>query len=538
MAYQIFISYRREGGELLGKILYDRLKEAGYTVFYDVEQMKSGAFNEQLYTHIDGCTDFLLLLSPHALDRCISDPQDWVLREVTRAIEKKKNIIPVVMRDFGDFPGNLPPAIASLPLYERLDASLQVYFDAAFDRLCTRLLHSVPVATAGSRGSQEDNYPVTAEPVMTDTVIAMLQFMKQKNIPFEFFMQLYALTRENGRGVYDKIEYEPSDMKFMLAHAEMEWSRIENELSTKEDQKRLNIESMKRLLEWLLNVPDEKLREISRFCWEVRSLRSICRPDGMTFRNPIRQHFTYESSVWDIMDIFELGDRKWIIATSARNELLPETGIFSLEGGSFVRMAESSQEYLVMLMTYCVSFRLMDLMPEYVKERLGEDNLRLLERNFASQMPGTGSSWMLNNNIFNNNYIYGDYNKKGWFWKTKCLVSINMKYCYTTDLETKQDSRLTQFGKEQAVDIVRVREDQYGNSDYLVLTCPSKARGMQYYQDSPRVYRFYVNINTSSPRNQLDFKEILPGKGALVEPGVLERFSLRMAFLRKMGIVG
>ncbi len=295
---------------------------------------------------------------------------------------------------------------------------------------------------------------------------------------------------------------------------------------------------MKLLLEWLMNVPEEKLREISRFCWEVRSLRSICRPDGMTFRNPIRQHFTYESSVWDIMDIFELGDRKWIIATMAGNTLLPETGVFSLEGGSFVRMAESSQEYLTMLSTYCVSFRLMDLMPEYVKEKLGADNLQLLGKNLASQTPGTDSSWMLDN-IFNNNSIYGECVVKHWFSRIKCLVNIDQKYCFTIDPETLQDNRLTQFGKEQAVDIVRVREDPYRrDSDYLVLTCPQKTKGTQYYQDSPRVYRFYVNINTSSPRNQLDFKEILPGKGALVEPGVLERFSLRMAFLRKMGIVG
>ena len=31
--YQIFISYRREGSEFLGKILYDRLTAAGYKLF-------------------------------------------------------------------------------------------------------------------------------------------------------------------------------------------------------------------------------------------------------------------------------------------------------------------------------------------------------------------------------------------------------------------------------------------------------------------------------------------------------------------------
>ena len=74
--YDIFISYRRDGGEFLGKSLYDKLTDAGYRVFFDVESLRSGKFNTQLYQVIAECQDFILLLPKGALDRCITDPGD------------------------------------------------------------------------------------------------------------------------------------------------------------------------------------------------------------------------------------------------------------------------------------------------------------------------------------------------------------------------------------------------------------------------------------------------------------------------------
>ncbi|MBR5187568.1 MAG: toll/interleukin-1 receptor domain-containing protein, partial [Clostridia bacterium] len=66
----IFISYRREGGEFTAKILNDRLTSLGYSVFFDLETLRSGDFNTDLYQAIDACDDFLIILSPNALDRC------------------------------------------------------------------------------------------------------------------------------------------------------------------------------------------------------------------------------------------------------------------------------------------------------------------------------------------------------------------------------------------------------------------------------------------------------------------------------------
>lgn len=145
--YDIFISYRREGGMETADAIYQRLQNAGYSVFLDLEQLKSGKFNEQLLSVIDGCTDFIVVLPPSALDRC-SDEEDWVRREVEYAIEKGKNIIPVMLRGF-DWPdkSTLPESIRELPNYEGIAATDYKLFPENMERLKTKLLLSKPGIT-------------------------------------------------------------------------------------------------------------------------------------------------------------------------------------------------------------------------------------------------------------------------------------------------------------------------------------------------------------------------------------------------------
>ena len=67
--YDVFISYRRDGGQSLGLLLYFRLTNDGYRVFYDVESMRSGKFNEQIFTSIHNSKVVVVVLPEHALDR-------------------------------------------------------------------------------------------------------------------------------------------------------------------------------------------------------------------------------------------------------------------------------------------------------------------------------------------------------------------------------------------------------------------------------------------------------------------------------------
>jgi len=144
--YDIFLSYRRDGGEAMAILLRDRLAEKGYDVFLDIEGLNSGGFNTQLLNVIDGCEDFVLICSKNALDRCATDG-DWVRLEIARAFEQNKNIIPLMLRGF-EFPEILPDDIEFLRLQNGVAADKNEYFDAAIDRLASKFLLSKPKAAA------------------------------------------------------------------------------------------------------------------------------------------------------------------------------------------------------------------------------------------------------------------------------------------------------------------------------------------------------------------------------------------------------
>ena len=129
---QIFISYRREGGDLLAGRISDRLVAGGYSVFFDRETMHSGRFNEQIVNAIKECSDVVLVLPPNALDRCINE-DDWVRQEIALALENNKNIIPVMMNGF-TFPAILSPEINDIRNMEGV-ADTSEYFDAMMKRI-------------------------------------------------------------------------------------------------------------------------------------------------------------------------------------------------------------------------------------------------------------------------------------------------------------------------------------------------------------------------------------------------------------------
>lgn len=109
MSYDIFISYRRKGaGAGVAGELQAKLENRGYKVFLDVDNIGSGAFPEQIDNAIKSCNDFLLILSPGMLDRCV-DEEDWVRHEIVLAEQYGKNIIGVSL------PGFVMPEAHTLP---------------------------------------------------------------------------------------------------------------------------------------------------------------------------------------------------------------------------------------------------------------------------------------------------------------------------------------------------------------------------------------------------------------------------------------
>lgn len=55
--YDAYISYRRDGGFNIARLLLDRLEQNGLRVFFDIEELSNGKFNEKLYSTIDNCNN-------------------------------------------------------------------------------------------------------------------------------------------------------------------------------------------------------------------------------------------------------------------------------------------------------------------------------------------------------------------------------------------------------------------------------------------------------------------------------------------------
>ena len=140
--YDVFLSYRRDGGETMAILLRDRLTAKGYRVFLDVESLNSGSFNEKLLQVIENCTDFIVVLSPGCLQRCENEG-DWVRIEIAHALKYRKNIVPVMLRGF-QWPQSLPVDIVSLASQNGVNASSNEFFDAAIERLMGKFLQSKP----------------------------------------------------------------------------------------------------------------------------------------------------------------------------------------------------------------------------------------------------------------------------------------------------------------------------------------------------------------------------------------------------------
>lgn len=66
-------------------------------MFLDVEKLQAGKFHHNLLESVKSAKNFLLVLTPHSLDRCIDDKDcsDWVHKEIVEALQNKCNIIPI-----------------------------------------------------------------------------------------------------------------------------------------------------------------------------------------------------------------------------------------------------------------------------------------------------------------------------------------------------------------------------------------------------------------------------------------------------------
>ena len=155
--YDIFISYRRDGGYEMARLLYEHLKNLGLNPFFDLEELRSGPFNTKLYSVIEESENFVLVLPPNGLDRCASQ-DDWLRLEIQHAFLKNKNIIPLMMQGFV-WPATMPVGLEKLPSYNGVHMSRE-YFNASLEKLIGMLkgIHDSDKHPIGADSRTENTY--------------------------------------------------------------------------------------------------------------------------------------------------------------------------------------------------------------------------------------------------------------------------------------------------------------------------------------------------------------------------------------------
>lgn len=136
MGYDAFISYRRDNGFLMAQVIHDRLKERGVNCFLDLEELKSGRFDEKILQSIQDAAVFILVLPKNALDRCINE-EDWLRQEILGALQYHKPIIPVMYDGFEwpqKWPDGIPEEMANISKMTGVSGSKE-YLPAMIEKL-------------------------------------------------------------------------------------------------------------------------------------------------------------------------------------------------------------------------------------------------------------------------------------------------------------------------------------------------------------------------------------------------------------------
>ncbi len=175
MQFDVFVSYRREGGEILGRLLYEMLKQK-YRVFFDHESLSSGRFDTKLLEIIEGARDVVVILSAGCLARC-GNPGDWFMREISHALACNRNIVLLMTEDFhvptGAELNAYPEEIATLLKYNGHLVSV-----AYLDSVISKLEHSLTSRPFdGARFTKPDDWRAFAE--------AMCDERKTAHLPYE-----------------------------------------------------------------------------------------------------------------------------------------------------------------------------------------------------------------------------------------------------------------------------------------------------------------------------------------------------------------
>ena len=116
--YDVFISYRRSTGANIARNLQQALTMMGLRVFFDMEELTDGKFNEKIYEAIEQSKNVIFLMTAGALDRCV-DEEDWVRKELEYVLKRGINLVPIVPSGTPiSYPDELSPLLQEIKVIQ------------------------------------------------------------------------------------------------------------------------------------------------------------------------------------------------------------------------------------------------------------------------------------------------------------------------------------------------------------------------------------------------------------------------------------
>lgn len=143
----VFISYRRNGGATVARLLCEVLNQRNISTFFDKESLGEGDFDNAIEKNLNTARNFILIVSPKLFDRgrdasgqydAKLTESDWVYREIRTALESGKPIIPIFVDGEHEFPTHLPIGIEGISRKDALTFGHD-HFEPELRKLISRI---------------------------------------------------------------------------------------------------------------------------------------------------------------------------------------------------------------------------------------------------------------------------------------------------------------------------------------------------------------------------------------------------------------
>ena len=158
--YDVFISYRRNGGKEVARSVKLALEQSLLKVFLDFDGIEEGRFDNRIKSAIEMSPTFLIILSPGALDRC-DDEEDWVRKEILYANHLGKDIIPVEVDKcyHNEKITTIPKDIAEIVGAHQFSVlDTEVLFKESIDKLLGRIRHNSKIEGRNMESDEARQY--------------------------------------------------------------------------------------------------------------------------------------------------------------------------------------------------------------------------------------------------------------------------------------------------------------------------------------------------------------------------------------------